>query len=75
MYGINHQRAALMAIDEINSQGGINGTQVELIVRDDEADPTKAVTAVREMAEKLDCAILIGYTSSNAGLAIVFYSL
>ena len=71
VYGINHQRAALMAIEDINAKGGIQGAKLELIVRDDEADPTKAVTAVRELAEKLDCAVLIGYTSSNAGLALV----
>ena len=32
VYGINHQRAALMAIEEINAKGGIQGAKLELIV-------------------------------------------
>src|SRR5262249_26912649 len=41
--GIGINRGTLLAVQEINAAGGINGRQVELITRDTQSDPTKAV--------------------------------
>ena len=35
-----------MAVDEINSAGGINGSKINLIIRDDKGDATEAISLV-----------------------------
>jgi len=41
-FGIENRDGMLMAVDEINSFGGINGRNVELIIVDNETNPEKA---------------------------------
>ena len=41
--GIGINRGIQLAVQEINAAGGINGRQLELITRDTQSDPTKAV--------------------------------
>src|SRR5260370_23014809 len=40
--GIGINRGIQLAVQEINAAGGIDGPQIELIVRDPQSDPTKA---------------------------------
>jgi len=40
--GIEERDGMLMAVDEINARGGINGRPVELIIVDNESNPEKA---------------------------------
>ncbi|MEV5614013.1 ABC transporter substrate-binding protein [Streptomyces sp. NPDC052225] len=40
-----------LAVDEVNSSGGIGGRPLELLVRDTAADPLRAEAAVRELAD------------------------
>jgi branched-chain amino acid transport system substrate-binding protein len=48
-YGIEYQRGLQMAAEEINSQGGINGKQIELIFEDDQGNTEKSVTAANKL--------------------------
>ncbi len=41
-FGIEERDGMLMAVDEINSRGGINGRLIELIIVDSESNPEKA---------------------------------
>jgi len=68
--GVTSTRAAQLAADEINAKGGINGRKLEIVVRDDEHNPTKHVAAVRELVEKESVSVLFGPTASTAGLAV-----
>lgn len=43
--GIGMNRGVQLAVQEINAAGGIDGRQIELVVRDTQSDPTKAVNA------------------------------
>jgi len=52
MLGKNLRIGVEFAVEEINKTGGINGMKVRAIFRDDEADPTKSLTLVRELVEK-----------------------
>ena len=45
--GIN--RGVHFAVEEINAAGGVNGRQIEVITRDTQGDPTKAVNASAEL--------------------------
>src|SRR5260221_1413023 len=48
--GIGINRGIQLAVQEINAAGGIDGRQIELIVRDTQSDPTKAVNGAAELA-------------------------
>ncbi len=41
-FGIANRDGMQMAVDEINSLGGINGRPIELIIVDNESNPEKA---------------------------------
>ena len=67
--GIGINRGTLLAVDEINAAGGINGRKIELIVRDTQSDPTKAVNAVAELTQRQKVAIIWGPLNSGEALA------
>src|SRR6266481_3979618 len=67
--GIGINRGTLLAVDEINAAGGINGRKIELIVRDTQSDPTKAVNAVAELTQRQKVAIIWGPVNSGEALA------
>src|SRR5271169_717840 len=47
--GIGINRGVELAVKEINAAGGIDGRQIELIVRDTQSEPTKAVNGAAEL--------------------------
>jgi branched-chain amino acid transport system substrate-binding protein len=67
--GIGINRGTVLAVDEINAAGGIDGRKIELIVRDTQSDPTKAVNAVAELAQRQKVAIVWGPLNSGEALA------
>lgn len=71
--GVKQLTGLEMAIAEINEAGGILGRQVELLVRDDGGDPTKARIAAQELVEKEGVAVIVGTTVSSTALAIAPY--
>jgi len=50
-FGIENRDGLLMAADEINSRGGINGRPIELIIVDNETNPEKAKKDFLEIEE------------------------
>ncbi len=67
--GIGINRGTELAVNEINAAGGINGRKIELIVRDTQSDPTKAVNAVAELAQRQKASIIWGPLNSGEALA------
>src|ERR1700731_3437706 len=67
--GIGINRGTLLAVDEINAGGGIDGRKIELIARDTQSDPTKAVSAVAELTQRQKVAIIFGPLNSGEALA------
>jgi branched-chain amino acid transport system substrate-binding protein len=47
--GTSELYGAQLAVKEINETGGIDGKQIELIIKNDEADPSKAVAVDNEL--------------------------
>src|SRR6201985_3799807 len=47
--GIGINRGVELAVKEINAAGGIDGRQIELVVRDTQSEPTKAVNGAAEL--------------------------
>lgn len=69
VYGIPEKIAFEMAVSEINTAGGLNGKQVELVVYDNAYDATKAVANAQKLVEDGVVAML-GSATSGMTLAI-----
>src|ERR1700752_2581097 len=67
--GIGIGRGTELAVKEINAAGGIDGRKIELIVRDTQSDPTKAVNAVAELTQRQKAAMIFGPLNSGEALA------
>lgn len=70
--GVNGRNGILLAVEEINQQGGIKGRKIELLVADDKNDKRAAVEADNYLAEQ-GCKVILGHmTSEMAELTVPF---
>ncbi len=69
--GIGINRGVQMAVQEINAAGGIDGRQIELISRDTQSDPTKAVNGAAELTRGQKVNVVFGPINSGEALAVV----
>ena len=69
--GIGINRGFELAVKELNAAGGINGRQIELVVRDTQSDPTKAVNGAAELAHGVKVSVVFGPLNSGESLAVV----
>lgn len=60
-----------LAIDEINAGGGVLGRPLELVARDDEANPSKGVLAARELIQRVGVVALVGGLDTPVSMALV----
>ncbi len=72
-YGIEARNSIVLAIDEINAKGGLNGKQIEFIPYDTQGSAEEAVKIAAKLidVDKVDCAI--GSVNSNEVLAAARY--
>ena len=68
--GVEIKHGAEIAVDEINAQGGVNGTKLVLIARDDEHEPRKTIALYRELVEQQHVIAMLGATNSASMLAV-----
>jgi len=69
-----YKKGMELAVEEINASGGINGKKVELIVRDDNANPGDAVRAAEELVSREKVDVLTGSFLSHIGLALTDFA-
>src|SRR5580698_9494433 len=67
--GVGNNRGVIYAVETINAAGGIKGRKIELVVRDTQGDPTKAVNAVQDMISRTKVHAVYGPTNSGEALA------
>lgn len=67
---VGFNRGVLFAAEAINAAGGVKGRQIEIITRDTQGDPTKAVNATQEMISQLKVHGIWGPTNSGEALAV-----
>jgi branched-chain amino acid transport system substrate-binding protein len=65
-----YKKGMELAVEEINAAGGVNGKQVQLITRDDNASPGDAVRAAEELLSREKVDVLSGAFLSHIGLAL-----
>src|SRR6202048_164118 len=68
--GVGINRGIQLAVQEINAAGGVDGRQLELITRDTQSDPTKAVNGAAELTHGKVSAVF-GPVNSGESLAVV----
>ena len=66
---IGFDRGGRHAVEAINASGGVRGRRIELVVRDTQGDPTKAVNAAQEMISRARVHAIWGPTNSGESLA------
>jgi branched-chain amino acid transport system substrate-binding protein len=66
---IGFDRGVSFAANEINAAGGVKGRKIEVVTRDTQGDPTKAVNATQEMISRLKVNAIWGPTNSGEALA------
>jgi branched-chain amino acid transport system substrate-binding protein len=69
-----YRRGWQMAIDEINNTGGVLSKKLEIVSRDDGANPGDAVRAAEELTTGEGLNILCGTFLSNVGLAVTEFA-
>jgi branched-chain amino acid transport system substrate-binding protein len=69
--GVGINRGTELAVEEINAAGGVDGRKIELIVRDTQSDPTKAVNGAAELTRGQKVSVVFGPLNSGESLAVV----
>ena len=68
-FGKQSRLGMLLAVDEINEQGGINGRKIKLIIEDDAYDPKKAVLAAQKLVNQDKIFMMVGHTGTAQNMA------
>ncbi len=63
-------RSLEMIVEEINAKGGINGSKIELIIKDSAASPEKAISFARQLIEEDKVLAIIGPSTSGETMKI-----
>jgi branched-chain amino acid transport system substrate-binding protein len=69
--GVGINRGIQLAVQELNAAGGIDGRLFELITRDTQSDPTKAVNGAAELIHGQKVSAVFGPVNSGESLAVV----
>ena len=71
---VPYQQGAILAIEEINSSGGVLGQELELISHDDQGKPGEAVKVAERLFARDKVALISGSLFSHVGLALTAYA-
>jgi branched-chain amino acid transport system substrate-binding protein len=69
VYGVPLQRAAQLAVDEINKRGGIFGDQIQILWEDGKCAPEAAKNAADKLVNKSKVQVIFGGVCSQETLA------
>lgn len=68
-WGASARNGVMLAVEEINKAGGINGRPIELLIRDDKADKAEALRVDKELIKEGVVAI-IGHVYSTLTMSV-----
>ena len=68
-FGKQARLGMLLAVDELNEQGGVNGRKLKLIVEDSAYDPKKAVLAAQKLVNQDKIFMMLGHIGTAQNMA------
>ncbi|MEP6819791.1 MAG: ABC transporter substrate-binding protein [bacterium] len=68
-FGLSAKNGVLMAADEINQAGGINGHPIDIVIEDDKGSPEEAAQAAANLIDRYKVVAIIGAGASGNSLA------
>jgi branched-chain amino acid transport system substrate-binding protein len=71
IWGSGNRAGAILAFEEVNAAGGINGRKLEWVVADDETSPPKAIAAFKKLNEQDGVFAIFGPAASAISAAMV----
>jgi branched-chain amino acid transport system substrate-binding protein len=68
-FGTSTHNGIMMAIDEINAQGGVNGKKIKVITEDDQSKQEEAANAVTKLISENNVVAVLGEVASSCSIA------
>ena len=68
-FGKQARLGMMLAVDEINEQGGLNGRKINLLVEDHGYDPKKAVLAAQKLVNQDKIFMMLGHIGTAQNMA------
>ncbi|MSP18316.1 MAG: ABC transporter substrate-binding protein [Bdellovibrionales bacterium] len=68
-FGVSTHKGILMALDEVNKTGGINGKKLQLKSYDDQGQAAEAVTIITKLITRDKVMLLLGEVASSRSIA------
>ena len=68
--GIDQERGAQLALDEINGAGGILGRRIEIFRRDSKSNPVRSALNATELIEQKGVSMVFGGASSQVAIRV-----
>jgi branched-chain amino acid transport system substrate-binding protein len=69
-FGESARNGAMLAIDEVNAAGGVNGRKINVVPADDKNDPTETGNAGSKLIDMDKVAAIIGSVSSKCSVPL-----
>lgn len=69
-YGIAIKQGIEIAIDKVNSQGGVNGKLISVVYEDSKAEPKEGISVFNKLVSINNVNVIIGAVASSVTLAI-----
>ena len=69
-YGVPLSQSKLLAVEEINAAGGIDGRMIRLVIEDSKCTANDAIVAFRRLVDVEDVKIVLGTTCSGGTLGV-----
>ncbi len=69
-FGVSTHNGISLAIQELNSTGGVQGKSLELITADDQSKPDEAATAVTKLINQNSVTAILGEVASSRSMAM-----
>ncbi|HUP60576.1 MAG TPA: ABC transporter substrate-binding protein [Thermoanaerobaculia bacterium] len=68
-FGQSTHNAIMLAVDEINGAGGVNGRKIRVLTEDDQSKSDEAANAVTKLISQNNVVAVLGEVASSASLA------
>ena len=68
--GIALRNGAQLAMEEINNSGGINGREIQLVIKDDQGDPNTALQADQDLIDQ-EVVAIVGHSTSQQTASVL----